>query len=477
MAMIDMTTYIEQSGMRKARFGGYEPEDVRQAMLALCSEYEQNIARADAAARTATQEAEALRRRCQTLQGQNRTLASQNANLAGQADQYVRHHDSVDAQLASLSQRNRSLTDQCAVLRMKNSDLTRSNKELTEQAEEAEANLRVKGKLLDDDRAKLAAEKEEILNTARKEAADLVAAAKAQGEGIVHDAELKAEAIDATAREQAVAQARKLVQSASDETKEIQSAHRLRLEDLKRQVGVMEQRRTELIEYLSRMGAELRDIEELARQQAPAPLAEEEDTPTPEPELDLSDGTVGAAADALRAAKAGPDAPGQGKAKPGVADATPDRATRVVAPGLLDTPAQGDGAARAAGMGTNGPSPEYFDMPEESDPEDVPGAIFSYPILRQHGEPILLEDPPLRGPHTPVMPTAPQDDEDEGEDGYGAQQATDPYAYPQTAHAGYTTNAPHPVNSTQSAAVRRRKAVTAVRAILRQRGDFDMRLL
>ena len=28
MATIDINQYIEQSGMRKARFGGYEPDDV-----------------------------------------------------------------------------------------------------------------------------------------------------------------------------------------------------------------------------------------------------------------------------------------------------------------------------------------------------------------------------------------------------------------------------------------------------------------
>ena len=29
MPKIDIDNYIEQSGMRKARFGGYEPDDVR----------------------------------------------------------------------------------------------------------------------------------------------------------------------------------------------------------------------------------------------------------------------------------------------------------------------------------------------------------------------------------------------------------------------------------------------------------------
>ena len=47
MPKIDIDNYIEQSGMRKARFGGYEPEDVRQAMLDLCADYEQHLAAAD----------------------------------------------------------------------------------------------------------------------------------------------------------------------------------------------------------------------------------------------------------------------------------------------------------------------------------------------------------------------------------------------------------------------------------------------
>ena len=64
MATIDINQYIEQSGMRKARFGGYEPDDVRQAMLDLCSDYEQRLNTAAQQVRGAQQEAEALRRRC-----------------------------------------------------------------------------------------------------------------------------------------------------------------------------------------------------------------------------------------------------------------------------------------------------------------------------------------------------------------------------------------------------------------------------
>ena len=44
MPKIDIDNYIEQSGMRKARFGGYEPDDVRQAMRELCADYEQHLA-------------------------------------------------------------------------------------------------------------------------------------------------------------------------------------------------------------------------------------------------------------------------------------------------------------------------------------------------------------------------------------------------------------------------------------------------
>lgn len=47
MPKIDVTKFIEQSGIRKTRFGGYETQDVRQAMQALCIEYEQRLKRAE----------------------------------------------------------------------------------------------------------------------------------------------------------------------------------------------------------------------------------------------------------------------------------------------------------------------------------------------------------------------------------------------------------------------------------------------
>lgn len=134
MAKIDPNQYMEQCGVRKARFGGYEPEDVRAALRALCGDYEQSLASAAAETRAARQEGEALRRRCQTLLGQNQNLAAQNATLAGQTDKIARRQDDLAARYAKVQERNHSLTDQVAVLRLKNSDLTREKQELNERA-------------------------------------------------------------------------------------------------------------------------------------------------------------------------------------------------------------------------------------------------------------------------------------------------------------------------------------------------------
>lgn len=77
MPKIDVTRFMEQSGMRKARFGGYEPDDVRAALQALCTEYEQRLGRAEAQARKAEQENAALQQHCQTLTAQNNRLSGQ----------------------------------------------------------------------------------------------------------------------------------------------------------------------------------------------------------------------------------------------------------------------------------------------------------------------------------------------------------------------------------------------------------------
>ena len=118
MPKIDVTRFMEQSGMRKARFGGYEPDDVRAALQALCTEYEQRLGRAEAQARKAEQENAALQQHCQTLTAQNNRLSGQNAALAGSSSTYSRQKESLDAQVSALQERNHSLNDQVAVLRL-----------------------------------------------------------------------------------------------------------------------------------------------------------------------------------------------------------------------------------------------------------------------------------------------------------------------------------------------------------------------
>ena len=133
MPKIDVTRFMEQSGMRKARFGGYEPDDVRAALQALCTEYEQRLGRAEAQARKAEQENAALQQHCQTLTAQNNRLSGQNAALAGSSSTYSRQKESLDAQVSALQERNHSLNDQVAVLRLKNGSLQKEKEKLQER--------------------------------------------------------------------------------------------------------------------------------------------------------------------------------------------------------------------------------------------------------------------------------------------------------------------------------------------------------
>lgn len=405
MAKIDVSRYIEQSGMRKARFGGYEPEDVRQAMLALCGEYEQNLARAEEAARSAAQEGEALRRRCETLLAQNQTLNSQNATLAGKVDEVVRRQGGMGDQLDKLKERNHSLADQCAVLRLKNADLARENEELKEQAAQADAALRIKGRAHDQARAELEQSRGSILEDAKAEAEKIVQQAHGEAAQIVQEADLRAQAVDRLAREQATEQARNMVRAATDEIAEIQNASALRLQDLRRQVEAMERYEQELLEHLTQNAEKLQALHTEIRESAPEPVPESVlPTEPPEPLLDLSERMVAAAANALREAheqeEAQPLPRTNDVVEPGPQDAETPRGGIVLLPGDEDE---------------DEPSPEYFDTvpPRQPAPQsEVPGAIFSYPIVRQQDEPILDEEPPLRGPHAPVMPSVADEDEE-----------------------------------------------------------------
>lgn len=410
MAKIDVNQYMEQCGVRKARFGGYEPEDVRQALRALCSDYEQSLAAANAEARAARQESDALRRRCQTLLGQNQNLAAQNATLAGQADKISRRRDDLETRYSKVQERNHSLSDQVAVLRLKNGDLTRENKELTDRAEEAEAALRIKGRAHDEARQQVLKEKEQVLADARTEADKIRQKAHDDADALLAETNRKAEAIDQLAREQAISQARKMVQAATDETREIQNAHRLRLQDLKSRIAAMEQQRDKLMDFFSQMIGELQEAQDYARQNTPLATYDKDVTEaSDEPQLDLSDKTVDAAAAALPAAE---DASRENGQEP---------VNCVVAPGLDEEEPAPPRTVELVPEEETTPSPEYFDTEPKQQPSDppeieIPGAIFSYPILRQEGEPILDEEPPAHGPHTPVMPDLSDTGEDEDTD-------------------------------------------------------------
>lgn len=411
MAKIDVNQYMEQCGVRKARFGGYEPDDVRQVLRALCSDYEQSLSKAKAETNAARQESEALRRRCQTLLGQNQNLTAQNATLAGQADKISRRQDDLETRYSKVQERNHSLTDQVAVLRLKNGDLTRENKELTDRAEEAEAALRIKGRAHDEARKQVLAEKEQVLAEARAEADKIRQQAREDADALLKETNRKAEAIDQLAREQAINQARKMVQAATDETREIQNAHRLRLQDLKSRIAAMEQQREKLMDFFSEMIGELQEAQDYARQNTPVASYDEDITEvSAEPTLDLSAKTVEAAAAAL------PE-------DPIPAEKLSDTAVNcVVAPGLDEEEPAPPRTVELVPEEETTPSSEYFDTEPQQQPSDppeieVPGAIFSYPILRQEGEPILDEEPPMHGPHAPVMPDLSATEEEEGDSG------------------------------------------------------------
>ena len=475
MATIDINQYIEQSGMRKARFGGYEPDDVRQAMLDLCSDYEQRLNTAAQQVRGAQQEAEALRRRCQTLIGQNQNLATQNASLAGKADRIARMQSDMETRYSKVQERNHSLTDQVAMLRLKNTDLELKNKELTERAENADAALRIKGREHDQAKQQVLAERDSVVAGAQKEAARIRSQAREEADQLLKDTNLKAEAIDQLAREQAIGQARKMVQAATEETREIQNAHRLRLQDLQSRIDAMEQQRAKLMDFLAKMIAELQETQDYAQQN------KETTEPSAEPQLDLSPTAVDAAASALRTEDTNDAQPAPAPAELTDEDGQPRNC--VVAPGWNDH-ANDTRVARPVPDGPEKqPQPEYFDTtptanelhtlqtpPAEAaakpkEEVEIPGAIFSYPILRQKGEPILDEEPPVRGPHTPLLPNLDTDADEEDDDPLTAPAApAQPAPRPAAPAAGI------PAKVTASGP-RRKKAVAALRALRRKLGE------
>ena len=380
---MDVTQYLERCGVRRARFGGYEQEDVRQAVQALCTDFEQRLAQSEAELRTVRQENGVLQGRCRTLAGQVQTLSTQNARLAGNTERHARRGDELGSQLSSLQERNRSLNDQIARLKLQNSDLTRENSALQDRVQQAETTLRLKGDELDRQRDEVNAARSKTLEEART----------------------AAEQMQQSAREQATAQARRLVEAAAAEANEIQNAHQLRLNDLTAQVRRMEQRRDSLAGYLAKIGGELLETqtrvkETLPEEELPPPPLTLQPVEVPPLELDLSP----------RAIRPEPPRPQEPE---------PEQLPTQVVPAAPrpDAP-EPDGTA---------PSPHQgFTLLHEEWPLDgsgyrdtarseVPGEIFSYPIRHEEAAP-LPGDVPAAAPRLPVLPVIPEEYEEPVDD-------------------------------------------------------------
>ena len=189
------------------------------------------------------------------------------------------------------------------------------------------------------------------------------------------------------------------------------------------------------------MIAELQETQDYAQQNTLQPLENKETTePSAEPQLDLSPTAVVTAASALRTEDTN-------DAQPAPAPRGADRRGRP-APQLRGGSGWNDHAndTRVArpvpASPEKQPQPEYFDTtppltsctPLQTPPAEaaakpkeeveIPGAIFSYPHPSPEGEPILDEEPPVRGPHTPLLPNLDTDADEEDDDPLTASAAT-----------------------------------------------------
>jgi hypothetical protein len=275
MASIDVTAFLEQCGIRHAKLGGLEPEDVRLAVQAFGAEYEKQMARLEQELRQQSTDNAALEKHCQALVTQNRVLTGQNVSLASSNEGYSRKSSEQDTMLSSLRTKNRSLNDNNARLVLRNHDLENENQRLRDEAERAKAELTVHGGELKKERATLAASRSDILHKSQQEAGQTLAAARAQAEEICDAARTQAAATQEAARTQAQALAQKMVDEANNEANEIHNIHQLRLNSLKKEVAQLESYRSQMVEYLSRMGRELLHAEDLAKEQDPAAVPQQ----------------------------------------------------------------------------------------------------------------------------------------------------------------------------------------------------------
>ena len=239
--------------------------------------------------------------------------------------------------------------------------------------------------------------------------------ASTKADSTARQAQTDAEAIARAAREQARQQAQELVDAAAAEANEIQNIHQLRLNSLKAEIAHMDARRTELADYLKHMAEVLLDASREAQENAPAPAdndagggqpLELHPVEAPPVRLDLSETAIAKAAAEL-AAETPPE------------PETPPVDPNHVEPAGEPLPEPEPAARHSFTLVTNEEQPGFAPAPAdfEKPTHEVPGMIFSHPIVRQAQEPVLDEAPPAAGPRRPVLPVL---DDDEEEDALSA---------------------------------------------------------
>ena len=275
-----------------------------------------------------------------------------------------------------------------------------------------------------------------------------MANAHVRADQIKEDAQAEAQAMDVSARDQAKAQAQKLVDAAAAEANEIQNAHQLRLNNLRAEVREMEAQRAALIDYLGLMSRKLLNLQNEAIANDPAAEARAADNadreletelpelhtvPTPEAALDLSPETVARAVDELRAqaAAAGEEDEPETLSQQSTAPQEVEKQEEAAAPAEpAAVQPEEETPENAAPEAETEEQPKTEETPEPEKTEDkpdhptgdpnhqtgpalteVPGAIFSSPIVRPADAPRPDDTPPSATPMAPVMPSFEEEDE------------------------------------------------------------------
>jgi hypothetical protein len=238
------------------------------------------------------------------------------------------------------------------------------------------------------------------------------------------------------------------VDAAAAEANEIQNAHQLRLNNLRAEVREMEAQRAALIDYLGLMSRKLLNLQNEAIANDPAAEARAADNadreletelpelhtvPTPEAALDLSPETVARAVDELRAqaAAAGEEDEPETLSQQSTAPQEVEKQEEAAAPAEpAAVQPEEETPENAAPEAETEEQPKTEETPEPEKTEDkpdhptgdpnhqtgpalteVPGAIFSSPIVRPADAPRPDDTPPSATPMAPVMPSFEEEDE------------------------------------------------------------------